>query len=607
MQQGGSSSQTPSEKNTSVASSLRMTWNVRKQCQSKKIRISMLVGIYQHSQQRAVINLEEKPYETTRVYIGKKPKRKNQAKSKKLTEEAVTETAKSDLVEAEKIEAVDTNIEAEEDFQEDEDDDGEKFALSIGAVRKEEDTQTENNMQEDDQDQETNTNIVDCNMVYVLPREFISLERLELEENEDREETRGEIQKAQGATPVLLVTENEGFEAGKMVFEKPSKQMTQHLKPLYIKAHMNGRPVNKVLVDNGAIREPTLTKGIIPIQIKVGSKVNTAAFFVVNTKSAYNALLGRDWIHSNWVVPSSLHQNVLMKQENEDQTNNGQECVNEQENEDQANNGQETSVLKTIKTDSNSENQDPLIEVNLGTKEEPRVTFMSGHLGPEEFARILKVLKKYKDCFAWSYTELPGLNRRLVEHRLPIKAGFEPYQQAPRRMAPDIILKVKEEIKRLVAANFIRPIRYVKWLSNIVPMMKKNGKLIRICVDFRNLNNATPKDEYPMPMADLLIDGVAGYQILSMMDGHSGYNQIFIAEEDVHKTAFRCPGSIGTFEWIVMPFGLKNAGATYQRAINFSKLIYEVYIDDLCGGRNNNKPLKQNNQRVFGYTTSINY
>ena len=100
------------------------------------------------------------------------------------------------------------------------------------------------------------------------------------------------------------------------------------------------------------------------------------------------------------------------------------------------------------------------------------------------------------------------------------------------------------------------------------------------------MNNATPKDEYSMPMADLLVDGVAGYQILSMMDGHSGYNQIFIAEEDVHKTAFRCPGSIGTFEWIVMPFGLKNVGATYQRAMNliFHDMLHkfmEVYIDDV--------------------------
>jgi hypothetical protein len=128
----------------------------------------------------------------------------------------VTETAKDDLVEAEKIEVVDTNIEVEDGYQEDEDDDGEKFAFSIGAVRKEEHSQTKN-MQEDDQDQETNTNTVDCNMVYVLLREFMSLERLELEENEDREENQGAIQKAQEATPVLLVTENESFESNKMV------------------------------------------------------------------------------------------------------------------------------------------------------------------------------------------------------------------------------------------------------------------------------------------------------------------------------------------------------------------------------------------------------
>ena len=102
---------------------------------------------------------------------------------------------------------------------------------------------------------------------------------------------------------------------------------------------------------------------------------------------------------------------------------------------------------------------------------------------------------------------------------MPIRTRFEPYQQAPRKMAPDIILKAKEEIERLVASNFIRSARSVEWLSNIVPVMKKNGKL-RICVDFRNLNNATPKNEYPMPVANLLVEGVAGYQILSMMDGH---------------------------------------------------------------------------------------
>ena len=114
-------------------------------------------------------------------------------------------------------------------------------------------------------------------------------------------------------------------------------------------------------------------------------------------------------------------------------------------------------------------------------------------------------------------------------------------------MAPDITLKIKEEIERLVRVGFIRPTRYVEWLSNIIHVLKKNDKL-RICIDFRNINMPTPKDEYPMPVADLLIDGASGYKILSFIDGHSGYNQIFIAESDIHKTAFRCPGSIGTFE-----------------------------------------------------------
>src|SRR6187455_2329090 len=89
-----------------------------------------------------------------------------------------------------------------------------------------------------------------------------------------------------------------------------------------------------------------------------------------------------------------------------------------------------------------------------------------------------------------------------------------------------------------------------------------------------------------MPIADSLVDAAAGYKVLSFMDGNAGYNQIFMALEDIVKTAFQCPGFIGLFEWVVMTFGLKNAGATYQRAMNliFHDLlgvIVEVYIDDI--------------------------
>jgi hypothetical protein len=123
------------------------------------------------------------------------------------------------------------------------------------------------------------------------------------------------------------------------------------------------------------------------------------------------------------------------------------------------------------------------------------------------------------------------------------------------------------------------------WVSNIVPVEKNTGK-IWICVDFRNLNQATPKDEYATPVADLLIDSASGTKMISFLDGNVGYNQIFMAKEDVSKTAFRYPGFFGLFEWVVMTFGLNNAGAMYQRAMNLIfydmlGVLMEVYIDDV--------------------------
>jgi hypothetical protein len=116
-------------------------------------------------------------------------------------------------------------------------------------------------------------------------------------------------------------------------------------------------------------------------------------------------------------------------------------------------------------------------------------------------------------------------------------------------------------------------------------VLKKNGKL-RVCLDFRDLNKAMPMDGYPMLIVDLLVYTASGHTVISFMDDNVGYNQIFMAEEDVPKTAFMCPRAIGLNEWVVMTFGLKNVGATYQLAMNyiFHKLIgriVEIYIDDV--------------------------
>jgi hypothetical protein len=166
-------------------------------------------------------------------------------------------------------------------------------------------------------------------------------------------------------------------------------------------------------------------------------------------------------------------------------------------------------------------------------------------------------------CFAWDYTEMPGLSRELIKHRLPNKAGFILYKQGARNFKPEIINRVKEEVDRLLQAGFIQPCRYADWVSNIVPVEKKNTGKIQICVDFRNLNRATPKDKYPMPGADLLIDSASGNKVISFLDGNAGYNQIFMVKEEVSKTVFRCLLFVALFEWVIMTFGLKNAGATY--------------------------------------------
>ena len=158
---------------------------------------------------------------------------------------------------------------------------------------------------------------------------------------------------------------------------------------------------------------------------------------------------------------------------------------------------------------------------------------------------------------------MPRLSRELVEHWLPIKKGFSLFKQNPRRFNSTIYDRIKEEINRLLQAGFIQPCRYAEWVSNIVPVEKKDSGKIRVCIDFRDLNRATPKDEYPMPIADMLINDASGHRVISFLDGNAGYNQIFMAEEDMSKTAFICPGFVGLFEWVVMTFGLKNAGATY--------------------------------------------
>ena len=140
-----------------------------------------------------------------------------------------------------------------------------------------------------------------------------------------------------------------------------------------------------------------------------------------------------------------------------------------------------------------------------------------------------------------------------------------------------------DEVNKLLVANFIREVRYPEWLANVV-MVKKANEKWRMCVDFIDLNQAYPKDSFPLPRIDQLVDSIARHKLLTFMDAFSGYNQIQMAKEDQEKTAFIT--SQGLYCYKVMPFGLKNTGATYQKLVNqmFKKQIWrnvKVYVDGM--------------------------
>ena len=132
-------------------------------------------------------------------------------------------------------------------------------------------------------------------------------------------------------------------------------------------------------------------------------------------------------------------------------------------------------------------------------------------------------------------------------------------------------------------AGIIVPIRYSEWVSNLVSIRKKTGE-IRLCIDFRDLNKASLKDNYPLPKMDNILQRVVGSRRISLLDGYSGYNQILVYPADQLKTTFTTPW--GTFMYVKIPFGLMNAGATFQRAMDIAfseELGYFIiiYLDDV--------------------------
>jgi len=162
--------------------------------------------------------------------------------------------------------------------------------------------------------------------------------------------------------------------------------------------------------------------------------------------------------------------------------------------------------------------------------------------------------------FALSYEDLKTFDADIIHHNIPLKVGENPFRKKIRQSNPLLMSIIEKELKRMLDSKVIMPLRYSDWVANLVPVRKKSGE-IRLCVDFRNMNRCSLKDNYPFPKIDHILQRVVCAHKISMLDGYFGYNQITMLEEDKEKTTFTTPW--GTFMYDKIPFGLMNAGATF--------------------------------------------
>ena len=228
-----------------------------------------------------------------------------------------------------------------------------------------------------------------------------------------------------------------------------------------------------------------------------------------------------------------------------------------------------------------------------------RCTYVSSLLTEEERAQLQEVLKANTDVFAWVHSDMTRISPVNASHKLKVLPSTRPVWQRVRRFHPDRHQIIQTEVDNLLKVVFIREVKYPEWLANVVVVLKKGGKW-RVCVDYTDLNDVCPKDSFPLPRIDRIVDASDGHGILSFLDAFSDFHQIPMYPPDVEKTYFITPH--GLFCYNVMPFGLKNVGATYQRLVTkmFWPLLgktMEVYIDGML--------IKSKERACYSFATDI--
>ena len=321
-------------------------------------------------------------------------------------------------------------------------------------------------------------------------------------------------------------------------------------------------PVNTHL--RGFSEEKVLPLGLIQLVLTLGESpcqaTTIARFLIVDAPSAYNMLLGRPSLNAIKAIPSAYHMIIKFPTIHGIGMVRGdqrvaRECY--------------TASMKQRAVDNVSVDEldmcDEVLEpVSLDDYPE-HLAFIGSKLAEDIKSLLTQFLRQNRDVFAWKQADMGGINPTIITHRLNTNPSYKPIKQKRRSFAPERQKAINEEVGKLLQAGAIREVEYPEWLANVVLVKKANGKW-RLCIDFTDINKACPKDSFPLPRIDLIVDATAGHELLSFMDAFFGYNQISMDPDDQEKTSFVT--AQGTYCYRVMPLGLKNAGATYQRLVN---------------------------------------
>ncbi|GJZ95464.1 reverse transcriptase domain-containing protein [Tanacetum coccineum] len=237
-----------------------------------------------------------------------------------------------------------------------------------------------------------------------------------------------------------------------------------------------------------------------------------------------------------------------------------------------------------------------------------QIVTIGGRLSPVCKNQLKTLLINNMEVFAWEPSDMTGVPRRIIEHSLNVNPSLEPFCQKRRTFSPEKSKAVTNEVAEWVRAGIVRPVKYPTYISNPVLVKKCDGSW-RMCIDFKILNSACPKDYYPLPSIDCKVEAVMGFKYKCFLDAYKGYHQIQMAREDEEKTAFYTEQ--GTYCYMKMPFGLKNAGATYQRLVDstFQSQIgrnLEAYVDDMVIKSKDEKDLLANIAETFENLKAIN-